>query len=191
LGLDRDGYEIPQYRDGKFGIFIHWGAYAVPAFGTECYARNMYQQGSSEFAHHVETYGPQAEFGYKDFIPKFTADAFDATSWATLFRRAGAQFVVPVAEHHDGFPMYDCGFSRWNASAMGPKRDVIGELAAAVRAQSMVFGLSSHRAEHWFFQHGGTEFPSDVSDPANADLYGPAMPSSMPHSTRSRTRHGC
>jgi len=63
---------------------------------------------------------------------------------------------------------------------MGPERDVIGELAAAVRAQSMVFGLSSHRAEHWFFQHGGTEFPSDVGDPANADLYGPAMPSSMP-----------
>lgn len=177
----REGYEIPHwYRDGKFGIFIHWGAYSVPAFGSEWYARNMYQQGSAEFAHHVETYGPQTEFGYKDFIPQFTASAFDATEWAALFRRAGAQFVVPVAEHHDGFPMYDCGFSRWNAAEMGPGRDVIGELAAAVRAQSMVFGVSSHRAEHWFFQHGGTEFPSDVSDPANANLYGPAMPQSMP-----------
>lgn len=169
------GVRTPEwYRDGKFGIFIHWGVYAVPAYGNEWYPRNMYVEGSDAFAHHVATYGSQESFGYKDFIEDFTADRFDATAWARLFRRAGAQFVVPVAEHHDGFAMYECSFSRWNAALMGPKRDVIKELADAVRDQSMVFGLSSHRAEHWWFFNGGTRFPSDVLEPETLDLYGPA-----------------
>ena len=72
------GYTVPDwYRDGKFGIFIHWGLYAVPAFGNEWYPRNMYLPGTPEFAHHRATYGPQDQFGYKDFIPQFTADRFD------------------------------------------------------------------------------------------------------------------
>ena len=145
-------YNVPAwYQDAKFGIFIHWGAYAVPAFGNEWYPRNMYIQDSEEWKHQKETYGPQTHFGYKDFIPLFTAEHFDADQWAGLFRRAGAQFVIPVAEHHDGFAMYDCSFSEWNATRMGPKRDIIGELAEAVRKQWLVFGLSSHRAEHWWF----------------------------------------
>src|SRR5436853_2108638 len=102
-------YIVPQwYEDAKFGIFIHWGVYAVPAFGNEWYPRNMYQQGSPEFQHHVETYGPQTQFGYKDFIPRFTAERFAADEWARLFKESGARYVVPVAEHHDGFAMYDC-----------------------------------------------------------------------------------
>jgi alpha-L-fucosidase len=163
------------YVDGKFGIFVHWGPYSVPAFGSEWYPRNMYRPGTPEFEHHVSTYGDHKTFGYKDFIPDFTAPLFDPDAWAQLFRRAGAQYVVPVAEHHDGFPMYDCSFTRWNAVQMGPHRDVVGELARAVRAQSMVFGASSHRAEHWFFFNGGTTFESDVTDPEFLDLYGPAM----------------
>src|SRR5919199_3984733 len=156
-------YTVPQwYTDAKFGIFIHWGVYAVPAFGNEWYPRNMYLQGSKEFDHHVATYGPQTQFGYKDFIPRFTAEQFDADRWAQLFKEAGARYVVPVAEHHDGFAMYDSSFSEWNAVRMGPRRDVIGELAAAVRRQDMVFGLSSHRAEHWWFFDGGMQFPSDA-----------------------------
>ena len=175
------GYEIPEwYQDAKFGIFIHWGVYAVPAFGNEWYPRNMYLQGSPEFAHHVSTYGPQKDFGYKDFIPLFTADKFDPDQWAALFRRAGAQFVVPVAEHHDGFAMYDCAYSNWSAAKMGPKRDLIGELADAVRRQWLVFGLSSHRAEHWWFFNGGMAFDSDVQDARYADLYGPAQSESLP-----------
>jgi len=88
-------FQAPQwYVDGKFGIFIHWGVYCVPAFGNEWYPRNMYQPGSPEFKHHVETYGPQLRFGYKDFIPKFKAEKFDARQWASLFRDAGAKFVV-------------------------------------------------------------------------------------------------
>jgi alpha-L-fucosidase len=79
-----------------------------------------------------------------------------------------------VAEHHDGFAMYETALSRWNAKDMGPKRDIIGELSVAIRRHGMIFGLSSHRAEHWFFFEHGRGFASDVNDPAYADLYGPA-----------------
>src|ERR1051325_9652115 len=85
------GYSVPAwYQNGKFGIFIHWGVYSVPAFGNEWYPRNMYRQDSPEFEHHVKTYGAQAKFGYKDFIPQLTAAQFDADQWAQLFKEAGA-----------------------------------------------------------------------------------------------------
>ncbi len=170
------GYRIPAwYEDGKFGIFIHWGVYAVPAFDNEWYPRNMYREGEKAYEHHRATYGPQTEFGYKDFIPHFKAEKYDPEAWAALFAEAGARFVVPVAEHHDGFAMYDSALSQWTAARMGPQRDVVGELAQAVRARGMVFGVSSHRAEHWWFMNGGRKFPSDVQDPAYADFYGPAV----------------
>jgi Alpha-L-fucosidase len=168
-------YRSPAwYDDAKFGIFIHWGVYSVPASGSEWYSRNMYQQGSDDYKHHIATYGPQSKFGYKDFIPMFKAEHFDAQAWATLFRQAGARYVVPVAEHHDGFAMYDSRLSEWTAAKMGPHKDIIGLLAKAIRAQGMHFGVSSHRAEHdWFFD-GGRHFDSDVNDPRYAGLYGPA-----------------
>ncbi|GAB4457536.1 MAG: alpha-L-fucosidase [Anaerolineae bacterium] len=170
-------YTVPQwYMDAKFGLFIHWGVYSVPAFGNEWYPRNMYLQGSREYHHHLKTYGPHTLFGYKDFIPQLTAEKFDADEWARLFKAAGARFIMPVAEHHDGFPMYDCSFSNWTAAKMGPKRDIIGELAEAVRRQELILGVSSHRAEHWFFFNGGREFDSDVQDPRYEDFYGPAQP---------------
>ena len=168
-------YKIPDwYQDAKFGIFIHWGLYSVPAFGNEWYPRNMYVQGSPEFKHHVETYGPQAKFGYKDFIPMFHAEHFDPAAWAALFKESGAKYVIPVAEHHDGFPMYDTELSDWSAAKMGPKRDLIGGLATAIRAEGLHFGASSHRAEHYWFLDGGRMFPSDVQDPKYAAFYGPA-----------------
>ena len=178
-------YEAPEwYKDAKFGIFIHWGVYSVPAFGNEWYPRNMYVPGSPEYQHHIETYGPQADFGYKDFIPMFKAEKFDAAEWARLFKEAGAKYVVPVAEHHDGFAMYDSALTRWNAAQMGPHCDVIGQLAAAVRQEDMVFGVSSHRAEHWWFMNGGRQFPSDVQDPQYQDFYGPAMPTESEWSSK-------
>jgi alpha-L-fucosidase len=168
-------YDAPEwYRDAKFGIFIHWGVYSVPAFGNEWYPRMMYVEGSSEYKHHLATYGPQDKFGYKDFIPMFKADHFDAAAWADLFKKAGAKYVVPVAEHHDGFAMYDSGVSDWTVAKMGPRRDTTGELAKAVRAAGLHFGLSSHRVEHNFFLGPGRKIPSDVNDPQYAALYGPA-----------------
>jgi alpha-L-fucosidase len=169
-------FQVPKwYEDAKFGIFIHWGVYCVPAFDSEWYPRNMYLIDSPVFKHHLETYGPQSKFGYKDFIPIFKAEKFNADQWAELFRKAGAKYLVPVAEHHDGFPMYASDLTDWCAAKMGPKRDVVGELAVAVRKQGLHFGASSHRAEHWWFFNGGRSFDSDVNDPRYASFYGPAQ----------------
>lgn len=164
------------FTDGKFGIFIHWGVYSVPAFGSEWYSRNMYLQGSAEFEHHVNTYGSQKDFGYKDFIPMFKGEKFNAEVWMKLFEEAGAKYVVPVAEHHDGFQMYRSELSHWNAYEMGPKCDVLGELTAAAKAHNIVNCASSHRIEHWFFMGHGREFESDISSGDYEDFYGPAMP---------------
>jgi len=169
-------FQVPAwYLDGKFGIFIHWGVYSVPAFGNEWYPRNMYRPEDATFRHHVETWGPPWTFGYKDFIPMFRAESFDARAWARLFKEAGARYVVPVAEHHDGFPMYDCSFTDWCAAKMGPKRDVVGELAQALRAEGLVLGVSSHRVENWWFYGPGMKLDSDVRDRRYAALYGPAQ----------------
>ncbi|HZR64771.1 MAG TPA: alpha-L-fucosidase [Terriglobales bacterium] len=168
-------YEVPEwYKDAKFGIFIHWGAYSVPAFGNEWYPRNMYVPGSPEYNHHVATYGPQDKFGYKDFLPMFRAEHFDPVAWAELFKKSGAKYVVPVAEHHDGFAMYDSELSDWTVAKMGPHRDTTGELGKAVRAAGLHFGVSSHRVEHNFFLGVGRSIPSDVNDPQYAAFYGPA-----------------
>jgi alpha-L-fucosidase len=168
-------YKVPEwYTDAKFGIFIHWGVYSVPAFGNEWYPHEMYIQGSSEYKHHIATYGTQDKFGYKDFIPMFKAEKFDPAAWARLFKESGAKYVVPVFEHHDGFAMYDSGLSDWTAVKMGPHRDLVGDLAQAVRAEGLHLGASSHRVEHDFFLGVGRTIPSDVNDPNYAAFYGPA-----------------
>ena len=181
------GYRAPDwFRDAKFGIFIHWGVYSVPAFGNEWYSRNMYVEGSAAFKHHLATYGPQSKFGYKDFIPLFRAERFDPNAWLDLFVAAGARYVVPVAEHCDGFPMYDSRLTDWDAARMGPRRDIVGELEAATRRHGLRFGVSSHRAEHWWWYDGGMKFDSDVRDPRYAGLYGPAEPMALPGENTSK-----
>jgi alpha-L-fucosidase len=176
-------YRTPDwFRDAKFGIFLHWGVYSVPAFANEWYSRNMYLPGNKAYEHQIATYGLLTSFGYKDFIPMFRAERFDPATWVDLFARAGARYVVPVAEHCDGFAMYDSGMTPWNAAAMGPHRDVVGELAAAARARGLRFGVSSHTAEHWWWYGVGRAIPSDVRDetPLTAEFYGPAAPMSLP-----------
>lgn len=176
-------YQVPEwYRRAKFGIFIHWGIYSVPAFGNEWYSRNMYVKDSPEYKHHIETYGKHTEFGYKDFIPMFTAEKFNAAEWAELFQAAGAKYVVPVAEHHDGFQMYRSEISHWNAYEMGPHKDVLGELSKSCRDRGMEIGASSHRVEHWFFMGHGKEFDSDIHEPLErGDFYWPSMPERNHH----------
>lgn len=165
-------YTIPDwFTDSKLGIFIHYGVYSVPAYGNEWYAREMYTEGSKVHSYHQQKYGEVTEFGYKDFIPMFHAEEFDAAQWAAIFKGSGARYVVPVAEHHDGFSMYNSAWNSWNSVDMGPKIDFIGELAKAVKAEGMHFGLSSHRAENCWFYHEGMKFPSDVRD-SDCSMYG-------------------
>ncbi len=177
-------YEIPTwFNDAKFGIFIHWGPYAVPAYGSEWYPRLMYMDTATfsaqlklgaegpnpVYTYHKTKWGDQKEFGYKDFIPMFQAEQFNAEAWIDLFKRAGARYVVPVAEHHDGFAMYDSKFTRWNAKIMGPHRDILGELFEAGRKQGLKMGASSHFAFNWAYYNKKNHF--DTVDPEYADLY--------------------
>ncbi|MHC4187589.1 MAG: alpha-L-fucosidase, partial [Planctomycetota bacterium] len=164
-------YEVPQwYLDAKFGIFIHWGVYSVPAYGNEWYPRRMYRKEDSAFEHHIKTYGPQAKFGYKDFIPSFKAEKWDPDAWTELFDKAGARYVVPVAEHHDGFAMYDSDVTHWNSVMMGPKRDIVGELAASLRKRGIKVGASSHRAFNWDYYTFSEDFDTSIEE--NWGLYG-------------------
>jgi alpha-L-fucosidase len=136
------------FRDAKFGIYFHWGVYSVPAFGSEWYPRNMYRKDSPEYKHHVEVYGDPAQFGYHDFVPMFKAEKFDADEWAELFEKAGARFARPVAEHHDGFSMWASELTPWNVKDMGPKRDITGELARAIRKRGLRFITTFHHARN-------------------------------------------
>ena len=163
------------FQEAKFGIYTHWGVYSVPAFGPNAtwYPFNMYREETPQYAHHVATYGDPSRFGYKDFIPMFTAEKFDPDEWAELFRRSGARYAGPVGEHHDGFALWDTQFSEWNAARMGPRRDVVGELATAIRKQDLRFIVALHHAENWwFFPHWKHQY--DVADPRYAGLYGTA-----------------
>jgi alpha-L-fucosidase len=132
----------------------------------------MYREGSPQYQYHLKTYGHPSQFGYKDFIPMFTAEKFDPDEWAELFRQSGAQFAGPVGEHHDGFALWDTRFSEWNAVRMGPRRDIVAELEKAIRRQNMRFMVALHHAENWwYFPHWRNEF--DTADVRYTELYGP------------------
>ena len=135
------------FRDAKFGIYFHWGVYSVPAFGSEWYPRWMHFEGHEIYEHHLATYGHPSAFGYHDFVPMFKAENFNADEWADLFVKAGARFAGPVAEHHDGFAMWDSKATPWDAKEMGPKRDITGELAEAIKERDMKFICTFHHAK--------------------------------------------
>jgi len=154
---------VPEwFKDAKFGIYFHWGVYSVPAFGNEWYPRNMYIKGTPENKHHQETYGDPSVWPYTNFMtgakdkkgnfvqfaPKLKSEggAFDPDEWAQLFADAGAKFAGPVAEHHDGFSMWASKVNPWNAKDLGPKLDLVGLLADAIRKKNMKLFLSMHHA---------------------------------------------
>ncbi len=165
------------FRDGKFGLFFHWGIYSVPAFDNEWYSRNMYIEGSRANQYHTLVYGPTSKFGYKDFLPSFRGEKFDPAEWAELFRRSGARFAGPVTEHADGFAMWDSKLTDWNAARHGPRRDVVGELARAIRHEGLKFVTTFHH--HWLWGWYPTANKNlDAGDPKYAGLYGPPAPGS-------------
>ncbi|WP_299555209.1 alpha-L-fucosidase [Seonamhaeicola sp.] len=172
------------FSEAKLGIYFHWGVYSVPAFDDEWYPRNMHKKDHRVYRHHVEKYGQPSEFGYHDFIPMFKAEKFDPEEWAELFKNSGARFAGPVAEHHDGFSMWDSDVNPWNVVDMGPKRDITGELQKAITSRGMKFIATFHhskqlqRAEklnepvdisHYPYMDG---MPPSSNDPELAILYG-------------------
>jgi alpha-L-fucosidase len=167
--LSRHNPAPDWFRDAKFGIYFHWGPYSVPAYGNEHYPRTMYghpsgqkpQQDESrrkinpgigfqsfrEHEFHLENYGQPKDFEYHDLVPLFEAKEFNADEWAELFFQAGARFAGPVAEHHDGFSMWDSALTPWNAANMGPERDVTDEMAKAIRKRGMKLITTFHHAK--------------------------------------------
>ncbi|MBC7368162.1 MAG: alpha-L-fucosidase, partial [Undibacterium sp.] len=124
----RAHYRVPSWFVGaKFGLMLHWGLYAVPARHNEWYEKHLYgDAGIRDW--HIAKFGPLEKFGYKDFIPLFTAARFDPDAWAALFAASGARYVIPSAQHHDNFALWDSAVTPFNAKRLGPQRDLIGDL---------------------------------------------------------------
>jgi alpha-L-fucosidase len=173
------------FQDAKFGIYYHWGVFSVPAFSNEWYPRNMYNSGSIENQHHIATYGDPSVWPYNNFIdgardkagnfvqfaPKLASagGSWDPNAWAALFKAAGARFAGPVAEHHDGFSMWNSASNPWNSVAHGPKLDLLGLHAQAIRAQGLKFMCSLHHAYHF---NGYYQYVPSQSDPTLRILFG-------------------
>jgi alpha-L-fucosidase len=165
-------YTTPAWlADTQFAIFIHWGPYSAAAHHNEWYEKHMYTKADGRW--HAEHFGPQERFGYKDLIPLFTAKNFDPGEWAALFRASGARLVIPTAQHHDNFALWDSKITPYNAVRMGPKRDLIGELGVAVRNQGLHFGVSNHGMENFAFINPSPDIDARLRA-AKADLYDPA-----------------
>ncbi|MFY0626586.1 MAG: alpha-L-fucosidase [Reichenbachiella sp.] len=169
-------YECPEwFRDAKFGIYTHWGVYSVPESESDWYGTHMYNKEHPNYKYHRKTYGNQKEFGYKDLVPLFKAEKFNADEWAELFVESGARFAGPAGEHADGFSMWDSKVNPWNAVDKGPKRDITGELEKAIRKRGLKYVVSLHHSWLWGWFPTWDE-DTDCSDPANASLYGEKVP---------------
>lgn len=169
-------YPVPRwYAQAKFGVFIHWGVYSVPAYFSEWYCRMMYYKGNPVYWHHRKVYGK--DFDYRRFIPMFKAEKFDPDVWVKVIKEAGARFIMPVGEHHDGFKMYNSGLSQWNSVNMGPKRDVLGKIKNACEKNKVTFSVSSHRAEHFWFMNGGRTigYDNETLNEEYRSFYGPCV----------------
>lgn len=138
------------FRDAKFGIYLHWGAYSVAERG-EWYARKLYIEGEDDYKHHIKTYGHPSEFGYADFIPLWKAENFDPEGLLDLFKEAGAKYFTPCAVHHDNFDLWNSVHHEWNAVNMGPKKDLIMMWKNATLKAGLRFGVTTHlsRSYSW------------------------------------------
>ncbi|MGW3962604.1 alpha-L-fucosidase [Amycolatopsis sp. NPDC005003] len=159
------------FQDAKFGIYYHWGVFSVPAFGNEWYPRNMYIAGSTENNHHKQVFGDPSAWPYQNFIngardkagnwvqfaPKLKSAGgnFDPAEWAQLFADAGAKFAGPVAEHHDGYSMWNSTANEWNSVRTGPKLDLLRLHADAIRAKGLKLLAALHHAYHFtgYYDH--------------------------------------
>ena len=142
-------YQVPDwFRDAKFGIWAHWGPQCQPERG-DWYARGMYQEGSDQYNYHVEKYGHPSKFGFKDVINEWKADKWNPEMLLDLYKRAGAQYFVALANHHDNMDLYDSNHQPWNSTKIGPKKDLVAGWAKAAKKRGLRFGVSVHAAHAW------------------------------------------
>ncbi len=176
-----DTYRVPDwFRDAKFGIWSHWG----PQSGVEdgdWFARNMYIQGTPQYEYHLKAYGHPSKTGYKDLIPLFKGDKWDPDHLMDLYVKAGAKYFVSMGVHHDNYDMWNSKYQpRWNATAVGPMRDIVGLYKQAARKRGLRFGVSEHLSNSFDWlapaHTSDTSGPLagvsyDGTDPMFADLY--------------------
>ncbi len=163
------GYTCPEwFRDAKFGIYLHWGAYSVAERG-EWYARKLYIEGGPDYDYHVKTYGHPSEFGYADFIPQWKAERFDPEALVALFKQAGAKYFTPCAVHHDNFDLWDSKHHEWNAVKMGPKRDLIQAWREATLKAGLRFGVTTHLSRNYSWLNTANQ--ADTSGPLKGVPY--------------------
>lgn len=157
---DLDARKTPEwFENAKFGIFIHWGLYSVPAWSPRGTYSEWYQYwlenkklfgngnftGNEIYDYHNKKYGK--DFTYRDFASDFKALDFDADSWSDLFVRAGAKYVVLTTKHHEGFALWpskeasDAYGGRWNSTEIGAYKDLVGEFSTAVRKTNLKLGF--------------------------------------------------
>lgn len=175
-------YAIPDwFRDAKFGIWAHWGPSSAIGDG-DWYARNMYIQGNPQYDYHLETYGHPSKFGYKDTIPLWKAERFDAKALVRLYKDAGARYFVSMGVHCDNFDLWNSKNHRWNSVRMGPRRNIVAEWRDAAHSAGLRFGVSEHvwGSYNWWQTNKGADktgvyagVPYDGVDPSNRDLYLP------------------
>lgn len=145
-------YHCPEwFRDAKFGIWAHWTAQCVPEQG-DWYARNMYEQGTKDYAYQVKHYGHPSQVGFMEIDHLWKARHWDPEKLMTLYQQAGAKYFVALANHHDNFDMYDSKYQPWNSVNVGPKKDIVGIWEKVAREHGLRFGVSNHssHAWHWF-----------------------------------------
>jgi alpha-L-fucosidase len=143
-------YKTPDwFRDAKFGMWAHWGPQCEPEAG-DWYARAMYQEGSRQYKIHLEKYGHPSKFGFKDVINEWKAENWDPEALVSLYKNAGAKYFMAMANHHDNFDMYDSKYQKhWNATKIGPKKDIIAGWAKAAKNNGLPFGVSVHASHAW------------------------------------------
>jgi alpha-L-fucosidase len=174
-------YEIPEwFRDAKFGIWAHWGPQSAVEAG-DWYARNMYIEGSGQYAHHLKTYGHPSKFGFKDTIPAWKAEKFDPDHLMDLYKKAGARYFMTMGVHHDNFDLWNSQHNRWNAVNMGPKKDIVGMWKQAAQKHGLKFAVSDHLwiSYKWYSSSKGRDrsgvfagVPYDGANPTNYEYYG-------------------
>ena len=171
------------FDDAKFGILIHWGVYSVAGFSSgynyaEHFPQFMYRtgDGSRNPAEHAaflqQRFGAAPpDFGYKDLVPLFRAERFDPAAWTSLFRRAGARYVILTGEHHDGFALYDSACSDYDVMDASPyKRDIIKELSEACHKHGLKFGVYYSHAQDWSDPDSTTFFNNQRLQALHPDL---------------------
>lgn len=145
-------YQTPEwYRNAKFGMWAHWGPQCQPE-SSDWYARGMYEEGSWQYKIHLQKYGHPSKFGFKDVINEWKADKWDPEELVSLYKNAGAQYFMAMANHHDNFDLYDSKYQKhWNATKIGPKKDLIGGWAKAAKNNGLPFGVSVHASHAWMW----------------------------------------